>query len=438
MCRDLAELYSSYAANVSSILETNSKVVDARLRIQINELLVKPWQARIVQGIDHDLPTPIVVVDALDESDRGSEFLEELLRVIHADQLAGIKFLVTSRPDPKIAHLCKSFPPNAVCKLHDVGTANVQNDIEKYLQEALPELQDEPELRLLSHQADGLFIYATTIVRFISPPDSPPRSAFEMRSHLQAVLNPETLTSHAENAVDELYERILGEAFSDAGVRPLRLRILHTIVCAESGIDMSVLADLMNSDQDTVRRVVESLHAVLFVSAKDGCVYWYHASFPDFVFSPARARFTVSLRRNHLAHQDIDVFCDASAHHGILARRCFSIMQSSLHFNMCNLPSSYVFDSEVLGLDSSIDKTFPPTVRYVSKNWGRHLLRAAPAKNDADELICGLKEFLKNRLLFWIEAMNLIGAKSECSSLVKDAECWLEGVRMRGYLYCLI
>jgi hypothetical protein len=90
LCRDLAELYNSYAGNGSSILETNSKVVDAGLRIQIDELLVKPWQASV-----DDLPTPIVVVDALDESDRGTEFLEELLRVIHAGQLAGIKFLVT-------------------------------------------------------------------------------------------------------------------------------------------------------------------------------------------------------------------------------------------------------------------------------------------------------------------------------------------------------
>jgi len=85
LCRDLAELYSSYATNVLSILETNSKVVGARLRIQIKELLAKPWQAHIVQEKDRDLPTPIVVVDALDESDRGTEFLEELLRVIHAD-----------------------------------------------------------------------------------------------------------------------------------------------------------------------------------------------------------------------------------------------------------------------------------------------------------------------------------------------------------------
>jgi len=430
LCRDLAELYNSYAANVSSILEKNSKVVDAGLRIQIDELLAKPWQASIAHR--KDLPTSIVVVDALDESDRGTEFLEELLRVIRVGQLAGIKFLVTSRPDPKIVNTCKSFPPNAVCKLHEVDTADVQDDIEKYLREALPDLKDEPELVLLSQRAGGLFIYATTAVRFISPPHSPP-SVSEMRSHLQAMLDPEPLISHADSddrlLVDELYERILCVAFRDARVRATRLQILHTIVCAESSINMSVLADLTNTDQDTVKRVVESLHAVLFVSPKDGCVYWYHASFPDFIFSQARARISISPHPNHPMRK-FDAFCDAPAHHGVLARRCFYVMQESLHFNMCNFPSSYIFDSEVPGLNASIDKMFTPTLRYVSRRWARHLLRTVPAKNDADDLFCGLKNFLCNKLLFWMEAMNLLDAKHECSLLLKDAESWLKRVRI--------
>jgi len=424
LCRNLAELDNSYAVNVLPILETKSEVVDARLRTQIDELLAKPWQASIAQR--KVLPTPIViVVDALDESDRGTEFLEELLRVIHAGLLAGIKFLVTSRPDPRIVNICESFPPNAVCKLHEVDTADVQNDIEKYLREALPELKDEPELALLSQRAGGLFIYATTAVRFISPPHNPP-SISEMRSLLQDMLNPGPSASHPDDderlLVDELYERVLGDAFRNARVRAKRLRILHTIMCAESRVNMSVLADLAYTDEDTVKRVVESLHAVLFVSPKDGCVYWFHASFLDFVFSQAPARISLS---NHLT----DVFCDGPAHHGVLARRCFSIMQEALHFNMCALPSSYVFDFDVPGLNASIDKTISPVLRYVSRHWARHLLRAVPAKDDTDDLIRRLKGFLCDKLLFWMEAMNLIGVEMECSSLLQDAESWVKMVR---------
>jgi len=401
------------------------------MRVQIDELLAKPWQASIAQRNDHGV-TPIMVVDALDESDGGIGFLEELLRVIHAGKLSGIKFLVTSRPDRRIVDICESFPPNAICKLHEVDIADVQNDIEKYLREALPELKDEPKLTLLSERAGGFFIYATTAVRFISPSRSPP-AVSEMRDHLQAILNAELFTDSGERLlVDELYERILAEAFLDNRVRAKRLRILHTIVCAESGIDISVLAKLTDTDRDIVEKVVESLHAVLFVSPKDGCVYWYHASFPDFVFSQARARNIPSAFRNHSTHQVIDVFCDASAYHGVLARRCFSIMQECLHFNMCNHPSSYIFDSDVPGLTTSIERAFSPTLRYVSRRWARHILRAVPAKNETDDLLCGLKEFLWNKLLFWIEAMNLMGLKFECSSLLNDAESWLAKVGMHA------
>ena len=433
LCRDLAEISKSYAANLASVLETNSKAVHAGLRIQIDELMAKPWQASIAQRQDGDRPTPIVIVDALDESDRGTEFLEELLRFIQAGELAGIKFLVTSRPEPKIVDICKSFPPNAVCKLHEVDTANVQSDIEKYLREALPELKDEPGLVVLSQRAGGFFIYATTAVRFISPLHTS-RSVVEMRFHLQVILNSEHLAFDGAGGerllVDELYVRILAVAFQDAWVRTARLRILHTIVCVKSSIGVAVLGDLMNTDQDTLKRVVESLHAVLYISSKDGCIYWYHASFPDFVFSRTRARISVSPHTTH----GFDVFCDAPAHHGILARQCFSVMQKSLYFNMCNLPSSYLLDCEVPELDASIDKAFTPTLRYVSRHWGRHLLLAAPPKDESGDLFCGLVDFLCNKLLFWIEAMNLIGSKHECSSLLKDAESWLERVRTYNYL----
>ena len=251
-----------------------------------------------------------------------------------------------------------------------------------------------------------------------------------MRFHLQVILNSEHLAFGGAGdeilLVDELYGRILAVAFRDAWVRATRLRILHTIVCVKTSVGVSVLANLTNTDEDTVKRVVESLHAVLYISSKDGCVYWYHTSFPDFVFSRTRARISIPLHTTH----GFDVFCDARLHHGILARQCFSVMQKCLYFNMCNLPSSFLLDSEVPELDASVDKAFNPTLRYVSRHWGRHLVLAQPVKDETDDLFCRLKDFLYKKLLFWIEAMNLIGGKYECSSLLKDAETWLERVRI--------
>ena len=165
LCRNLAELFSSYALAVLPILESNSSIVDTKLCQQMDELLVKPWKASLDRR--ERLQVPVVIVDALDENDHGTNFLEELLRVIESGKLTGIKFLVTSRPEPILVNMCKSFPENAVCKLHEVDTANVQKDIERYLSEVLPDLKDDSNLAILAQQAGGLFIYATTAEIYI-------------------------------------------------------------------------------------------------------------------------------------------------------------------------------------------------------------------------------------------------------------------------------
>ena len=426
LCRNLAELFSSYASEVLPILESNSSIVDAELCRQMDELLAKPWMASLV--CRECLQVPVVIVDALDENDGGTNFLEELLHSVKSGKLAGIKFLVTSRPEPTLVDMCKSFPENAVCKLHEVDTANVQKDIERYLCEALPDLKDDPNLVVLAQQAGGLFIYASTVVRFISP--YPPLSTCEKSEQLQNMLSSWPVSDGQDGrlAVDELYDQILGVAFRDDRVRHRRLQILHTVLCAEIRINISVLADLSGTDQDTAKRVVDSLHAVLFISSEDNYVYWYHASFPDFLFNERRAKFQISLYPNYPTHE-INVFCDSSARHAILAHQCFSIMLEFLHFNMCGLDSSYIFDSDVSELSDKKHRNLTSTLQYASRCWAKHLLKVVPAENDTNDLFLCLNNFMSNKLLFWIETMNLIGAVFECSPLLKDAADWLNRVR---------
>ena len=112
LCRNLAELFWSYASQVLPILKSNSSIVDAELHRQMDELLAVPWKASLVYR--ECLQVPIVIVDALDENDSGTDFLEELLHCVDSGKLAGIKFLVTSRPDPRLVDMCKSFPEDVV------------------------------------------------------------------------------------------------------------------------------------------------------------------------------------------------------------------------------------------------------------------------------------------------------------------------------------
>ena len=53
-------------------------------------------------------------------------FLRNLLTAINEDDLRGLKFLVTSRSDPKVVTLCKSFASEAVRRLQDVPIEEAQ------------------------------------------------------------------------------------------------------------------------------------------------------------------------------------------------------------------------------------------------------------------------------------------------------------------------
>jgi len=98
--------------------------------------------------------------------------------------------------------------------------------------------------------------------------------------------------------IDTLYQQILRSAFSklpDALLRN-RLKILHTLLCTEERVSASVageLADVTGTTQaaQLAKTVVEGLYAVLYV--KDDRVLWYHASFPDFMFTQERSKFSI-------------------------------------------------------------------------------------------------------------------------------------------------
>src|SRR5258708_30776148 len=126
---------------------------------------------RTVSGYHAKSLPVLVVVDALDEIEfrGGPAFLEELLRMIYESHLQGIKFLITSRPDAALANLCSSFTSDAICALYDVPTDTVNADIATYLQAKLPKLVGMPVINELMDQADGLFIFAATAVRYITP-----------------------------------------------------------------------------------------------------------------------------------------------------------------------------------------------------------------------------------------------------------------------------
>ena len=405
-------------------LDTNKLDAFDVVSKQITDLLVNPWKKSAAER-PKELPPSLIIIDALDEieDEGGSKLLKDLLQVIHQNDLRGLKFLVTSRPDPSIVTLCKSL--KAVCHLHEVDTKEVEKDIMKFLVTKLPALQAEQDLADFAQRAGGLFIYAATGVRYLSP-SQPKLSLSEQRVRLKKLLKglPQPNRGREVLLVDTLYQQILSSARGELEDDEFqtRLDILHAILCARTRISASTLANILNSPDnpvefDTVETMVQSLHAVLYVSTNDCCIYWYHASFQDFVFDARRSQVTVPGKT-----EPLDASCDQPSFHARLAQRCFDVMRLQLRFNICELPSSYLLDSEVNDLKDRVSK-ISEVLQYSCQYWGQHLVQATDAKTD--DTASSFRAFLYERLLFWFEVMNLIGSKASCDPQLRDASLWL-------------
>jgi len=425
-CRSKSYAHALLAANKFDSVDALSK--------QLKDLLVGPW----VESADErppELPPYLVVVDALDEIEGkgGFDFLKDLLKTVNEGRLRGLKFLITSRPDPKLAELCSSSKSVTGYHLFDIPADTLGKDIEKYFTVKLPRLQGEPQFAALVQKTGGLFIYAATAVKHVCP-------RFEMTKGEQLKLMDRLLSSAsggktATSLIDGLYQQILLAAFRgrdddllDDDLLEDRLKILYILLCTEERVSASVAGGLLSDDSDMVEKaelVVRDLHAVLYV--KDDRVLWHHTSFPDFIFDQSRSRFEVPDISGTGGHI-VDLSCDRKPHHALLTRSCFRVLKSNLRFNLCDLPSSFLLDSEVPDLDRRVKEKISDVFEYSCRYWAQHLARTT--SDDYESPQNYIRDFLSVRVLFWIEAMNLLQSRAQCTPMLQQAREWVLKVRV--------
>ncbi|KAF5319683.1 hypothetical protein D9619_008889 [Psilocybe cf. subviscida] len=389
-----------------------------KLDKQVEDLLAGPWQQSVSQR-HAELPSYLIVVDALDEIEAqgGSEFLCGMLETIKKHHLQGLKFLFTSRPDPSVIALFDPSVSKLVYRLQDVPIISVETDIAKFLQSKLPNFKDLKELELMVQLANGLFISAATIVRYLTPHRS--ITVGEQCKRLSKLHVEQSFAASGGLLIDQLYQQILYDAFSDFDddLFDSRLSILHTFLCTSERTSTSVTAALLSEfdiDVQVVDAVLETLYAVLY--CRDGQVLWYHASFPDFIFNEMRSNFVFE------GHQ-FSMACNVSQHHALLTKSCFAIMKKSLRFNIGDIPSSFLLDAEDLQLAHRVDDNINVFLRYASQHWSYHLTQTN--QENGKELSALIMDFLSIYVLFWIEAMNLLGSSSQCSTMLQQTHRWV-------------
>ena len=352
----------------------------------------------------------VVVIDALDEcvdEQPASAILSVLGRLVN--KLPLVKFFITGRPEPRIRsgfRLPLLKPSTQIFLLHEVEPTSVGGDIRLYLTEKLtaiakrrsdidlPEVwPSDEDIAVLVKKSSGLFIFASTVVRFIESEHHDPGE------RLQLIASKADDTSHeGASGIDSLYSQVLRDAFSGVEEESVFVglkRILGAVVLTLNPLPRDGLAQLLSIHSTVISTILRHIHSVLLVPT-DGVkeIRVFHKSFPDFLQDPDRCR-------------DPRFHIDCPSRHGEMALRCLDLVRK-LKINPCGL-LPFTMNEGISDRQQLLMDKLGSGLRYACKYWSMHFLFSAPSGEYDDRLITSAFLFSGHAIFPWMEVMSLEG-----------------------------
>lgn len=381
------------------------------------EVLISEPLREVAKTESSDQLTRIILLDALDECEDGNKVLALLGSIGVLDEIAALRLRIicTSRNTREMIAFLSKFKFHKRVTLHGYHPSETKADIETYLRDKLkgwweedkewPTEQDLHMLVELSTNPDPLFIYASTMCRFIKDGQrgrNPPEQ-------LQNWLN-----GHGHGAVSmhATYQYVLQQAFKlDTDENSLIVQdedeeecaighgILACIVVLAEPLPASALACILGMQQPSVSSWLSNFQTVLHVPKDpDANVEILHKSFPDWLLSETAKEGS----RNF--HVDS---CKSNAE---VAHRCIQRMGNNeigLKKDICGLKTLGV---EADSIDPDvIAKSIPKDLRYACIYWVYHLKTSGDYVLDSVQI----DTFLRKYLLFWLEALSILNRMSE-------------------------
>ncbi|CCA76432.1 related to WD40-repeat protein (notchless protein), partial [Serendipita indica DSM 11827] len=357
--------------------------------------------------------SPIVVLDALDECGglegvRSTEF-RNLIRTLAAwsDLPSSCKLIVTSREEAAIARIFTGpRTPYMIDLLVGEETINQsRRDIQAFLSEELKETAKEysslpagwpgvATIEALAIKADGLFIWASTLVEYVRRGN--PKKLLEEIMHTESNMG-----------MNALYGKVINAAFPNAESQTIQelQMILGAIIVARTTLDIRTIAELLAIDLSTVEHICNALRPVL--EMREGARF-RHQSFVDFLLN------------QQVTDSELQIV--TSDCNQILADHCLRVMAERLRFNICEISSSYLLNSDILNAVSSIEDYIPSCLQYASRYWVDHLEGTPP---DA-ETMERIRYILKNHFLSWLEVASLCSFAHALPSILIPLIAWLK------------
>lgn len=251
-------------------LHTNPDAATYSLKDQCDLLLLNPL--RQLQSTPRG--NILLVLDALDEcaEEGAAELLSNIFKV--SSQLPFLKFLITSRPEPRIATVVDKENNCKTVDLNAVDGDIVLNDAKTYLTAKLRDIQNKfklPEEWPLPSDIDDLakltgklFILGSTSVRFIGD-DRVRDPQAQLRIVLSHSTSPQT---HPE--LDTLYLKILQNSLSSANVTLIVTRfkaVMGVLLNSYTELTPSMVDEMVEQAPGTTLSALEHLRSVVSLTS---------------------------------------------------------------------------------------------------------------------------------------------------------------------------
>ena len=416
----LAYRYPHFRSHIVKIMKEDPTLAHTSLVSQLENLLVKPLSGKDISCV--------LVIDALDEcidNQPASAILSVLGRF--AKQLPLVKFFITGRPEPRIRtgfRLPLLEPLTQIFLLHEVKPSSVDDDIRLYLTQRLTKIAKQRsnlelpnpwphdnEIKALTKKSSGLFIFASTLARFIESEHHEPNE------RLQFVLSEaDSAMDEGWAAIDSLYSQVLLHAFSDVhepAVFDNVRHVLGAIVLAFNPLSRKALSTLLGLSMALISTTLRHLHSVILVPADETKeIRIFHKSFPDFLQDSGRC----TIPQFHV---------NSEAHHGDMALKCLELV-GQLGRNPCSLPP-FMMNQDELNLPWLLENKLGGGVRYACSYWAGHLKLSPTSGDYIHQVVVSVTQMLR-RAPPWIEVLSLENHLEEAIHSMYSLLAWLDKV----------
>ena len=396
----LACRYPAFRAQIIPVIKRDPSAAHNSLISQLNDLIVDPLSST---GI-----SCVIIIDALDEcvdDQPASAILSVLARFFK--QLPSVKFFITGRPEPRIRagfRLPLLEPSTQVFPLHKVELSSVDEDIRLYLQEKLTAVAKrrsdfdltnpwpcDEDLITLTKKSSGLFIFASTLVRFVESEHHEPNERVQL-----LVTPPESTIHEGRAGIDPLYTHILLSGFCDVKddtvLANLR-RVLGAVVLAFNPLSQVQVARILDVKQSFITSTLRHLHSVLLIPAEGSKeLRFFHKSFPDFLQDPDRC-------------SDSRFFISSPVYHADMALGCLKLL-TGLKRNPCDLPD-FVMNRDIPNIPELLEDKLGGALRYACAYWAMHVQSSTIDNDYAIRLVASVTGFFEKDALQWVEVMSL-------------------------------